>query len=57
MLVHSFGTTGEWFNDYEGFAALLGAEAKRDALVEARSRDGLRLYFGWVNGDGRHLTA
>jgi hypothetical protein len=57
MLVHSFGGRDESFADYERFAAILGAEAKRDELVAARVPGDVLAYLGWVTGDAKYLAA
>jgi len=56
MLVHSFGERDESFADYERFAAMLGAEAKRDELVAARVPGDIPAYLGWATGDPTYLA-
>jgi hypothetical protein len=47
----------ESFADYERFAAILGAEAKRDELVAARVPGDVLAYLGWMTGDAKYLAA
>lgn len=56
MLVHSFGERDQSFVDYERFAAMLSAHAKRDELVAARVPGGASLYLGWATGDRAYLV-
>lgn len=56
MLVHSFSERDDSFADYERFAAMLGADAKRDELVAARAPGDVPLYVGWASGDRTYLT-
>ena len=57
MLVHSFGERDGSFADYERFAAMLGAEAKRDELLAARVPGDIPAYLGWATGDPTYLAA
>jgi len=56
MLVHTFSETDASFADYERFAAMLGAEAKRDELIAARVPGDVPLYLGWATGDRTYLA-
>jgi hypothetical protein len=55
MLIHSFSRSNEWFDDYSRFLYLFGVSAEADALVFAKSINGIDLYFGWVKGNQRYL--
>ena len=56
MLVHSFSTTREWFQDYEEFALLLRAEVAINRVVYTGERAGVHLHIGWICGDEKYLT-
>jgi hypothetical protein len=56
MLVHSFSERDESFADYEWFAVMLGADAKRDELVAVRVPGEVPLYLGWAIGDRTYLS-
>ena len=55
MLVHSFSRENEWFGDYQQFLALFEVAGKVDAVVFAKTVNGVKLYFRWVIGDKRYL--
>lgn len=55
MLVHSFSKIREWFEDYEKFAAVLGAQVAADRVVRVGERGGVQLWLAWVCGDERYL--
>jgi Domain of unknown function (DUF6946) len=57
MLVHSFSPTHKRFNDYQAFAAALGATAKRNQLVNLGERSEVQLWLGWVCGEAKWLEA
>ena len=48
MLVHSFGGDNKWFDEFAGFARLLGAEPKIGTISRA-TRSKRSLYLGWVS--------
>jgi uncharacterized protein DUF6946 len=56
MLVHSFSPTGEWFDDYRSFAALLGVAVEPDTIAHVGERAGVGLYLGWVKGEADWLA-
>jgi hypothetical protein len=56
MLVHSFSERDDSLADYERFAAMLGADAKRDQLIAARAPGDVPLYLGWASGDPTYLA-
>ena len=51
MLVHSFSQSGEWFQDYAAFVALMGGSAKENRMVSVGFRSGVSLHLAWVRGD------
>jgi len=53
MLVHSFSPQGEWFEDYKDFLDVFGCTAFPKTVSSAGTRAGVRLYFGWVQGEDR----
>jgi len=55
MLVHSFSRENEWSGDYQQFLALFEVAGKVDAVVFAKTVNGVKLYFRWVIGDKRYL--
>ena len=56
MLIHSFGQSDEWFEDYSQFLALFGLNGiTPDSLVFAKNIDGIDLYFCWIRGDKEYL--
>jgi hypothetical protein len=52
MLVHSFSSTQEWFEDYWDFASLYGVEGKPGQVTKAANLDGVDFYLGWVSDAG-----
>jgi len=56
MLVHSFSPRNEWFDDYQRFVALFGATGELGTIVSARTVSGVKLYVGWVKGNGKYLN-
>jgi hypothetical protein len=56
MLVHSFSTENEWFDDFDKFVKLFGLSAKIDSIVGPYQTDGINIYFGWTKGDEDYLT-
>lgn len=52
MLVHSWGGSGEGFQDFHAFASVLGVEADIGGI--GFSRDSA-VWLGWVAGDPRYL--
>ena len=57
MLVQSFSPESRWFDDFEAFAAAIGAEASKGALAKVPSVAVPPLYLGWCAGDQRHRSA
>ena len=49
MLVHSFSTEGNLFEDYESFGAAMGVSVERGQLVDVGIRSGRRLLLGWLS--------
>ena len=56
MLVHSFSTKNEWFDDFGKFVKLFGLTAKINSIVGPYQTDGINIYFGWTKGDKYYLT-
>ena len=56
MLVHSFSQSGEWFQDYAAFVALMGGSAKENRMVSVGFRSGVSLHLAWVRGDAYYLA-
>ena len=56
VLVHSFSSKNEWFEDYEKFLVLFGVMEEVDSLVFAKIIRGVKLYFGWVKGNEEYLS-
>ncbi len=50
MIVHSFGSPRESFDDYAAFLALFGASTAADRLLVLGDRDGTLLCSAWANG-------
>lgn len=57
MLVHSFGSNDEWFEDYKCFMSLFGASAALNRIVSVGKRSGVWLHFAWVRGEKQYLNA
>lgn len=55
MVVHSFSQTDEWFNDYQAFASLFGANAKINEIVSVGSPHNIDLHLAWVSGAEQYL--
>jgi len=53
MLVHSFSPDGRWFDDFEVFAALFGAQARVGTVVPIGDYGDTPLLIGWCKGDQR----
>jgi len=49
MLVHSFSTEENLFEDYESFGAAMGVSVERGQLVDVGIRSGRRLLLGWLS--------
>jgi hypothetical protein len=56
MLVHSFSSSDDWFDDYARFLSLLGVSGAIDELVTVPGRDGPALHFAWVRGNLRYVN-
>jgi hypothetical protein len=56
MLVHSFSSTSEWFDDFKAFARLFDAEADLDQLLQAGRLSDIDLYLGWIKGEVAKAT-
>lgn len=56
MLVHSFSQSGEWFQDYAAFVALMGGTAEAGKLVSVGDRSGVSLHLAWVSGNAAYLS-
>lgn len=50
MIVHSFSSSHQWFEDYHAFVGLFGAEAKTGQLSFLKRCRGIDLYAGWATG-------
>lgn len=48
MIVQAFATDVQSFDEFSLFASLLGAQARREALVSANAIRGVPLFLGWV---------
>ena len=48
MLVHSFSSSSEWFEDYAKFGKILGVKTESGKFVDAGVRSGRRLLLGWL---------
>jgi hypothetical protein len=50
MIVHSFSQDYQWFDDYQRFCELFGAQGLKDKLVFLKQTQGVELYCGWAKG-------
>ncbi|MFC1560806.1 DUF6946 family protein [Pseudomonadota bacterium] len=57
MLVHSFSSTDQWFDEFAEFCKLFDISASVGTIGETTCIDGMPLFLGWVHGDERFLTA
>lgn len=57
MIVHTFSSSGKWFDAFERFVALFEQPAQRDRLLLVRPQGRPPLYVGWVAGDQRFLAS
>jgi hypothetical protein len=48
MLVNSFSSTQESFDDYEAFGKAMGVSVESGALTDAGMHGGRRLFLGWL---------
>jgi hypothetical protein len=55
LLVHSFSSVNEGFQDFADFVTLFGAAARVDGIMTARDRNAPCLHFAWVHGDEEYL--
>ena len=56
MLVHSFGQSSEWFQDYAAFASLMGSNPTEDSVVSVGTRSSVSLHLAWVRGNADDLS-
>jgi len=49
MLVHSFSSNDQGFDDYQRFAGLFGTQPEKNQIYEVGDLDGLSLSIGWVS--------
>lgn len=56
MIVHSFAQDHRWFEDFQSFAQLFGAQVERGRPALVATPSG-RLRLGWATGDPKYLTA
>jgi hypothetical protein len=54
MLVQSFSAESRWLDDFQRFAAEIGAPVQPGAVAAVPSVDAPPLYVGWCFGDQRH---
>ena len=57
MVVHSFSQSEEWFTDYERFLSLFGVKAELNTVIGVGEHSEVLLYFAWIRGDKRYLSA
>jgi hypothetical protein len=57
MVVQSFSSTHEWFDDYRAFLDLFGASGKVGVLSWLFNSGPIGVYAGWAEGDSRFLAA
>lgn len=51
MIVHSFSSSGKWFEDFAAFVALFGATATQGQLLTITLPSGRPLHLAWAVGD------
>jgi hypothetical protein len=54
LIIHSFSPSHRWYEDYEAFAAALGATSERGQLGAVGERGGVQVFLGWASGDQRY---
>ena len=54
MLVHAFKENKDSFKDYCNFLRLFGKKGKPDSVTSAKTVNGIKLFFGWVNEPRDH---
>jgi len=57
LIVHSFSQQDEWFDDFAGFLALYGVQARIGELVNLGVFGQIQTFAGWARGDKRFLDA
>jgi hypothetical protein len=57
MLVHSFSQEALWFEDFQAFLGLFGAQPQLNQLYWLKELEGINLYAGWVKGNKEFLAA
>lgn len=57
MLVHSFGPTSKWRDDFEAFCQKLGCVSLSQDMYKVPNIKGPRLFLGWCKGDEKYLAA
>lgn len=55
MIVHSFSSQSEWFEDYAAFVTALGGSPQPDRMTEVPVSRGVKLLLGWARGDEVYL--
>jgi hypothetical protein len=56
-IVHSFSSTGAWFDAFEAFAGQIGVCVEKDRLATTTTPNGKNLHLAWATGDRRFLAA
>ena len=49
MLVHTFAPNSDAFGDYYQFLKLFGKKGEADSITSAKTLNGIKVFFGWVN--------
>lgn len=57
MVVHTFGKSNEWLEDYQYFLSLFGLEARVDQAVSTKIGNDMDLSFAWVHGSEKYLES
>ncbi len=52
MIVQSFSPAKRWYEDFEAFVDLLGAQQTGDAMWRVMTPETLPLWLGWADGSG-----
>jgi len=55
LIIHSFSSKNEWFEDFVKFVSLFGSIPEVNSVVSATLPNGMALHFAWIHGNEEYL--